>query len=88
MSERYQKMLAYEYIRENTDAEDRKVMSERPEHRYHMTTNYNDGFRKDEYTDDIISALEAAAIYLRDPDCWRVAVFDTILKSWTIDYMR
>ena len=56
--------------------------------RYHMTTNYSDGYTKDEYSDDIVAVLQAASIYLGDRDCWRVAVFDTAQKTWVVDFMR
>lgn len=56
--------------------------------RYHMTTNYTDGYTKDEYSDDIAAVLQAASIYILDRDCWRVAVFDTVQKVWVVDLMR
>lgn len=56
--------------------------------RYHMVTAYDDFAAKDEHTDDIISALETAAIYLRDNTCWRVSIWDTVTETWVLDYCR
>lgn len=55
---------------------------------YQIIIVYEDHWIKTEHTDNIISALEAIAIYLRDPTCIIAKVWDEHEKEWIVDYWR
>lgn len=46
------------------------------EKHFALYTIYNDRTEKEEKSDSIINILEAAAIYLRDPNCRHVIIED------------
>lgn len=41
---------------------------------YRITRAYDDNTCAQETTSDIVAALEAAAIYLRDESCWKLMI--------------
>lgn len=41
---------------------------------YRITRVYDDNTCAQETTSDIVAALEAAAIYLRDESCWKLMI--------------
>ena len=53
---------------------------------YQVVTIYEDGVIKSEAADSIVSILEAAAIYLRDPACWKVRIYDTFKQKLIFEY--
>ena len=55
---------------------------------YQMITVYEDCASKTEGTDDIIAALTAATVYLEDPDCIAVKIYDNEKQEWVMDYWR
>lgn len=55
---------------------------------YQVIRAYNDCSCMSEHTDSITSALSAAAIYLEDPDCLTVKIYDTRDKKFVLDYYR
>ena len=56
--------------------------------RYQIIIVYDDYGTKTEHTDNIISALEAIAIYLRDSTCIIAKVWDENEKEWIVNYWR
>lgn len=56
--------------------------------RYQMITVYEECTSKSEGTDDITAALNAAAIYLSDPDCIAIKIYDNARGEWVMDYWR
>lgn len=54
--------------------------------RYQMITVYDDNCSKSEGTNDIVAALETAAIYLRDSTCCCVKIWDDVRNEWILDY--
>lgn len=55
---------------------------------YQIIRAYSDFTSMTEHTDSITSALSAAAIYLEDPDCVRMIVYDTKTGKTIVDYQR
>lgn len=55
--------------------------------KYSITTSFND-YMKVEHTDDIVKALNAATIYLMDPDCHAVTIFEIQTQTKILDYER
>lgn len=55
---------------------------------YHITRKYSDGLIQTEHTYSIIRALEAAAIYLEDPDCCKLKVYDIVNEKFVVDITR
>ncbi len=55
---------------------------------YQVIRAYNDCSCMSEHTDSITSALSAAAIYLEDPDCLTVKIYDTRDKKFILDYYK
>lgn len=55
---------------------------------YQVIRAYSDFTSMTEHTDSITSALSAAAIYLEDPDCVRMIVYDTKTGKTIVDYQR
>lgn len=56
--------------------------------RYTLMTLYEPDSTKTEGTNDFIAALEAAAIYLRDPDCYMVKIWDNDTGDFLLDYWK
>ena len=55
---------------------------------YQIIRGYIDFTTISEYTNTITSALSAAAIYLEDPDCCTVKIFDVTNKKIIMDFWR
>lgn len=55
---------------------------------YQVIRGYNDFTSMTEHTDSITSALTAAAIYLEDPDCFTVKIYDVKNEKIVLDYYR
>ena len=55
---------------------------------YQVIRGYNDFTSTSEHTDSITSALTAAAIYLEDPDCFTVKIYDEKNEKIVLDYYR
>ena len=55
---------------------------------YQIIRGYNDFTSMTERTDSITRALSAAAIYLEDPDCFTVKIFDEKNEKIVLDYYR
>lgn len=56
--------------------------------RYQLIIVWNDLSSKSENTDDIVSALNAAAIYIMDSTCIGVSIYDWQEKKTTLDWHR
>lgn len=54
--------------------------------RYQLVTVYEDQCSKTEGSNDPIALLEAAAIYMRDPDCEAVEIYDFEKKCNILDF--
>ena len=55
---------------------------------YQIIRAYNDFTSMTEHADSITSVLTAATIYLEDPDCVRIVVYDTKTGKTIVDYQR
>lgn len=55
---------------------------------YFLTRAYTDCTSMSEHGDDIVAMLEAAAIYLRDRDCWAVSITDTKTGNLILQFYR
>ena len=53
---------------------------------YQIVTIYEDGIIKTEAANSIVPILEAAAIYLRDPACWKVRIYDLFKQKLIFEY--
>lgn len=49
---------------------------------------YSDNATACEHSDTFISALSACAIYLEDPDCISIKIWDTTTGTIYLDYWR
>lgn len=56
--------------------------------RYQLVTVYEDQCSKTEGGDDPIVLLETAAIYMRDPDCAAVEIYDFEKEYKILDFWR
>lgn len=56
--------------------------------RYIMTTYYADNYHKTEGTNNFISLLNTAAIYLMDPACVGITVEDQMRNERVLTYWR
>ena len=56
--------------------------------RYQLITVYSDQVSKAEVTDDIISALQTAAIYLYDRNCEGVEIYDFVRGESVLNFWR
>jgi hypothetical protein len=56
--------------------------------RYQLVTVYEDQCSKTEGGDDLIVLLETAAIYMRDPDCEAVEIYDFEKECKILDFWR
>lgn len=65
------------------------MQSERSEKaRYQMITVYSDQTCKAEVTNDIVSALQTAAIYLYDRNCEAVEIYDLMREESVFNFWR
>lgn len=55
---------------------------------YQLIRAYNDLTSVTEHCDDIVSALNAAAIYLTDSECWRVMIVNIETGAIILNYSR
>ena len=55
--------------------------------KYSITTVYSDCM-KVEHSNDIVKTLNAAAIYLMDPDCCAITIFDFENKNDILNFER
>ena len=55
---------------------------------YQIVIAWNDQTSKSEHIDNIISALEALAIYMRDPDCERANIYDCVKNELIFKWCR
>lgn len=55
---------------------------------YQIIRSYNNFTSATEHTDSITSALSAAAVYLEDPDCARIIIYDITTGKTIVDYRR
>ena len=49
---------------------------------------YNDFTSSTEHANDIVSALNASAIYLEDPNCWMIKIIEVANGKVIMDYWR
>lgn len=56
--------------------------------RYQLVTVYEDQCSKTEGGDDPITLIETAAIYMRDPDCEGVEIYDFQEERNILDFWR
>ena len=56
--------------------------------RFQLVTVYADLTTKSESTTDIQPALAAASIYMMDPDCIHLAIYDWIREDDVLTYDR
>ena len=56
--------------------------------RYQLVTVYEDQYSKTEGSNDPIALLETAAIYMRDPDCEAVEIYDFEKECKILDFWR
>ena len=58
------------------------------ENRFQIVTVYEDGTSKTENTSDIQRALEAASIYLADPECEMINIYDRVKNINILTYIK
>ena len=56
--------------------------------RYEMITTYTDAAYKIEVVDNFISILNAAAVYMEDPDCHEITVLDFKTSTTPLHWVR
>ena len=56
--------------------------------RYQIIRAYEDCACATEMSNDLISILNACAIYWEDPTCWSIEVYDNVTKTFIINLSR